>query len=628
MLSTEREVIPEGKVKDFITGALKKATAEEIIRQNIEKSIFYEYGYDTKQIAIDVPIKTKTGNKKASICVYNEIGGMVPKKPENVHILVLVINPEISSKDNNSGVERLKDIMAATSAKFGLWTNSKERVVLSKVEKRFEVEFDDIIDFPIKGQSLEDMEKETNVKLKTAVGYNLLYTFRRCHDYIASNQGLQKQDAFWEFLKLIFCKIHNERNGTSEFRITNKERSINQSLIVKNRIDRLFNDVKKTYSDIFGTNERIELEPRVLNFVVSQMYNYDLLNSSIDVKGAAYEEIVGSNLRGDRGEFFTPRNVVRMAVSMLDPEPGKLVLDPSCGTGGFLIIALKNFMDKIRTETASEPNRLQPLIKKNAINCVFGIDINPSLVRASKMNMVLNNDGQGGLFRANSLENPAMWDKAMQVNISLNKFDYIFTNPPFGAKLPVDDEMILQQFDLAHKWTKIEGRWIMTGGLQRSLPPEVLFIERCIQFLKPGIGKMAIVIPNGILGNPGDEYIRHWILRHCQVLASVSLPVETFLPHVGTQTSVLFLRRKSQEEMMLEEASGRRNEYKVFMAIAEKVGKDRRGNILFKRDENGNEIIIKKKNEFGQFVEEKVIDDDLPKIAEEYTNFLSKMRNN
>jgi type I restriction enzyme M protein len=248
------------------------------------------------------------------------------------------------------------------------------------------------------------------------------------------------------------------------------------------------------------------------------------------------------------------------------------------------------------------------------------------------MNMVMNNDGRGGLFALNSLAKPAHWPvKEAQDLIELGTMDLVMANPPFGTKIKVEGQDILDQYDLAHGWRKQGDRWVMDGALRAAMPPEVLFIERCVQFLKPGTGKLGIVVPDGILGNPDYEYIRYWILANCQVLASVDLPVETFLPRTGTQTSVLLLRRKSEQEKLAESLAGEAPNYQVFMAIAHRVGKDRRGNMIFCRDSEGREIIRRDLYEqykagtvldFYPIVETsgRIVDDHLPKIAAEYTD--------
>jgi type I restriction enzyme M protein len=326
----------------------------------------------------------------------------------------------------------------------------------------------------------------------------------------------------------------------------------------------------------------------------------------VDVKGKAYEEIVGSNLRGDRGEFFTPRNICSMAVTMLDPGPEDVVLDPACGTGGFLIIAMNHVVEKIRTNhqakqrnrdsaTDSERYELYRATTAYLDNKLLVIDLNPNLVKASKMNMVMNNDGAGGLYQGNSLANPATWSSELRDRDLLGNVDLLLTNPPFGSKIVIDDPAILEQYELAHVWDydlfSQQYRIREPRILQKSQPPEILFIERCVQFLKPGTGTMAIVLPDAILGAPGLVYVREWILRNTTVLASVDLHPDAFQPKNSTQTSVLVLRRKSEEQIELEVAAGRTQEYDVFMALANHIGHDKRGNETYVRDELGNIVL-------------------------------------
>jgi len=227
-------------------------------------------------------------------------------------------------------------------------------------------------------------------------------------------------------LKIIFSKITDERGDELTFYATTHDRqSLNGQMKVKARIDKLFAEVRQKHGSIFKPNDVIELDPRVLAYVVSQLQSYSLLDSEIDVKGKAYEEIVGSNLRGDRGEFFPPRNICKMAVLMLDPEPKHHVLDPACGTGGFLTISMNHVLKKIESAekrkwrnaedgTEREQRELFQKIQEYAISHVTGIDFNPNLVKAAKMNMVMNNDGSGGLFQGNSLARPVTWSKELR----------------------------------------------------------------------------------------------------------------------------------------------------------------------------------------------------------------------
>lgn len=481
--------------------------------------------------------------------------------------------------------------------------------------------------------------------MKAATSDALLFAFRRCHNYIAGNQGLQKPEAFWELLKLIFCKIHDEHSSSEvQFFAGGLERgSINGNLKIKARIDKLFSAVKKEFPAIFPPNETIGLKPQVLAYIVSQLQMYSLLESDEDVKGHAYEEIVGANLRGDRGEFFTPRNVCNMAVGMLDPNESQVILDPACGTGGFLIAAMTHVVAKIQVEELRRWNnnqkRAEPRIRDRVVRFarskIIGIDFNPNLVKASKMNMVMNNDGAGGLFQANSLQNPVVWERELRERDLLGRVDLIFTNPPFGSKIPVDEPAILERFELGRIWNydSDADRWEMTPVTQKSQPPEILFIERCVQFLKPGSGRLAMVLPDGILGSPGLGYVREWILTNTRILASIDLHPDTFQPNVSVQTSVLVLERKSEQQILLEKASDHKRDYSVFMALANHVGHDKRGNKTYVRDPAGNEIVEEVEERFTEVQDgvrvvrnqrtlRKVVDDNTLQIAEAFRQWL------
>ena len=296
---------------------------------------------------------------------------------------------------------------------------------------------------------------------------------------------------------------------------------------------------------------------------------YSLLERDIDVKGRAYEEVVGFNLRGDRAEFFTPRNICKMMIAMLDPGERYVILDPACDTGGFLITAMNYVIEKIRAAEVhkwGDVERAEGAIRQRAQrfaqSYIVGMDLNPNLVKASKMNMVMNNDGSGGLFQANSLKAQVTWEDDLRARQLVGQVDLFFTNPPFGSKVPIDEPSILEAYDLGHVWSyDAEGdKWTKTDAVQKWQTPEILFIERCVRLLKPGTGRCAIVLPDGILGSPGLGHVREWVLRKTRVLASIDLDPGTFQPHVSVQTSVLVLQRKTNLEIELETASGRLND--------------------------------------------------------------------
>lgn len=636
-------IVQQGKLLDFIDGITQRnETPEEYVRQEIAKSLVREYGYAKREISVEFTLKLGSKKPRADLVVFNEDD---EHRQELATIIIECKSQKIKSTDREEGVGQLQSYMAACpNAAYGMWTNGIERYCYRRVETRGQVKFDEIPDIPGKGRSEDEVERPRFDQLKAASSDALLFAFRRCHNYIAGNQGLQKPEAFWELLKLIFCKIHDERSSDEvEFYATSSERhGMNGQLKAAKRIESLFAAVKADYPTIFRENETIELNPSVLTYIVTQLQMYSLLESDIDVKGRAYEEIVGSNLRGDRGEFFTPRNICQMAVNMLDPGEKQLILDPACGTGGFLITSMNYVIEKIRAAEIEKwgnieraETAIRQRVQRFAKAFIVGVDLNPNLVKASKMNMVMNNDGTGGLFQANSLKAQATWDEDLRARKLFGRVDLLFTNPPFGSKIPIDEPSILEAYDLGHVWNydPKSDNWTKTDAVQKSQPPEILFIERCVKFLKPGTGRAAIVLPDGILGSPGLGYVRDWIIRNTRVLASVDLHPDTFQPHVSVQTSVLILQRKTEEEIAVESAAGRINDYEVFLAVANHIGHDKRGNVTYVRDRKGNEIVEEieetlKEYEEGQPVykkqkaQKKVIDDNTLQIAQAFRSWL------
>ena len=660
----------------IITQETKKATEQENTLQLIARSLSGEYGFDVEDMARDFklvyedPYTGKTKRLTASLVLFKE---GAEKVQENIIRIAMILPLKTKPNDNKKGIDLLFNALGAVQGEqteespgcaFGLWTNGSE---LHFVQKSYDEDepdpiFEELSDFPGKDETIDDLDRPDRQVLRIAAGESLLNTFKRCHDYIYGNQGKVKT-AFWELLYVIFCKIYDERHReicikNSEtyrrrFWVGVKERNTEKGLgAIADRIKGLLKEVKNSdeYKDVFYGNEVISLNNKVLSYVASEMARYSFLDASVDAKGMAYEAVVSNTLKQERGQFFTPRNIVRLMVEMMDPGENDYVLDPACGSGGFLVMVLDHVRKKIAkelypsekgillTDLANSDLKVLDRAKRFAEDKLFGIDFDDDLKKAARMNMVMSGDGHGNISCLNSLEYPHGADVDVKVlkntlrerqaeyrktspELSLGYFDFVFTNPPFGAKIPVDDPNILKNFDLGYKWTKESGTWRRTGDLQKNQPPEILFIERCYQFLKEG-GKMAIVLPDGILGNPELEYVRFWILQNTKVLASIDLPVEAFLPQVGVQASLLFLQRKTYEEKLMTEQP----DYDVFMAIAEKVGKDRRGNPIYVRNDDGAELVFPKvieelrKGMDGNSkvkelnVYERKIDDDLPII--------------
>ncbi len=619
-------VIPEGKVRDYVDGTIRNDTPEEYVRQTVEKRLVNEHKYSKERISVEYPVQMGSGRKRADIVIFPEgVTDEQKKDQQNISIIIECKKEAVKPSDKDNGLEQLKTYMSAcNNCEWGMWTNGLHKTVFKKnVDETGHFTFDEYNDIPSADGTTDENERPNRNTLKKAFDDNLLFTFRTCHNIIYINEGLQKQPAFFEFLKVIFCKIHDERNLLEpiQFYTTSKERNYKDGQAsVYNRISKIFEEVKKKNAQIFDENDTIKLSPRTLTFLVAELQKYALLNTNIDIKGKAYEEIVGANLRGDRGEFFTPRNVMKMAVDMINPKDNEKVLDSSCGTGGFVVTAMNKVIERLRErfeelygEKASWSNEIQKAynekISETAKENFFGFDINPDLVKATKMNMVMNNDGSGNILQMNTLLPPQEWDdktkthlaealhiqkKTIKNHTTIGFFDVIVTNPPFGSKIPIRDTQVLEQFDLGHIWQKDEnGNWHQTARLQSSVPPEQLFIERILQLLKEG-GRTAIVLPDSILGSPGLEYIRYWLIKKTRIIASVDLHADAFQPHNGTQCSILFLQKKTQKEIDDEEKSGQIIDYNIFMTMIDHIGHDKRGNIIFKRDEKGNIIMTEK----------------------------------
>jgi type I restriction enzyme M protein len=592
------EVIPPGKIKCFITGKLRNDTPEEKVRQDVARSLVEEYGYDKKDIDIEFPVKMGRARKRADIVVFYE---NKEHTQENIYMILEVKTENVKPSDRKEGVDQLTSYVAASpNSSFALWVGN-ERLAFKAVEEKGRKTLAQIPDIPKRGETT--IPKPTRGSLVPAV--NLKQVFKRTHNYIYANQGFQKDKAFEELQKLIFIKVYDEQyNPTLQFYMVPGE----QISEVKNRLTGVFNKVKERYKYIFRGDEIIELNDTVLKYVVSELQRFTLVETETDVKGEAYEEIVGPNLRGDRGEFFTARNVCNMTIEMLFtlcPEekltsPGALkLLDPAVGTGGFLIAGVQK-VKQLFLKRGFRHDQMRGLVRDVANSNFFGIDFNPFLVKVSQMNMVMHGDGSANIVNANSLVSPSNWNEEAKKQVHFGEFDIVVTNPPFGTKAVIDDPDILSQFELT----------TFTANFPRtSLPPEQLFIERCLDFLKAG-GVLGIVLPDSILSNPGLTWIREWLLKKAYIIASVDMPVETFEPHTGTQTSIFILKKKTPEQEKLQQ------DYEIFMAIPEKVGHDRRGNPVFRTTPKG-EVELGTNGE-------PVVDDHLPLVAHMFKEWVRR----
>lgn len=423
-------IVNEGKIKCLITGKLRKETPEEYVRQEYCRVLLDVYNYPKENIEVEFPIKIGSTDKRIDIVVFNDS----VKSQDNIYWIV-----ETKKKDEKEGVEQLWSYMAATTASFGTWTNGTQILYFYKNLSQSN-RFDELPDIPKYKESVDAIGKYSKDDLVKCT--DLKGVFTKCNNYFFSNQGLTQDKRFSEILKILFCKIEDEKdlfNTKCNFYITPDEQKTEKGMtFFRERINSLFDKVKDRFKEdnIFEKNDIIQLNDRCLGFAVAELQKYSLLETNVDVKGVAFETFVGANLRGEHGEFFTPREIVSMATEGIMPKINETVCDPCCGSGGFLVMALKNIRTQYEELALKRPNlNVDGLFREYADNYIRGIDFNPDLSRVAKMNMVLNDDGHTGLFHFDSLTPFEQWPDKIKAKIYKGKIDIVMTNPPFGKNV-------------------------------------------------------------------------------------------------------------------------------------------------------------------------------------------------
>jgi len=406
---------------------------------------------------------------------------------------------------------------------------------------------------------------------------NLVKLFKDIRNYLAGmTHGITRDEKLIkEILKILLCKLYSEVNTECRdlFRATFNEPAPS----IKERISTLYRSVKIKYAGVLELGDDIELDPDSLAYVIRNLQNISIKRCNRDALREAFEVFISPILRGGEGQFFTPRNLIRMMVEILDPSPEELVIDPACGLGGFLTITV----EYVEKKTASND-----VIKEFVSDHIYGIDKDCFLAKMAKAIITLMNDSPPKIFCENSLEEPTRWDSETQRYIKLGTFDVVLTNPPHGSKIQVRGKRILRQYELGHVWKRDRrtGRWIKTKEVRDKQSPQILFIERCIQLTK-NRGRIGIVVPETILGNPSYGYVTEFLLKKTRILGVVSLPEEMFQPYTHNKVCALFLEKNPTT-----------NNYPIFMAIARWCGHDSRGR--------------------------PIPYDDLPRIAENYRRVL------
>lgn len=584
---------------------------EEEVRQRYVCRLVDSYGYGIKQMGEEVKVTNSQrgqGAARADIVIWRNEEDK--RKGKNALIVVecKAENVTIRQADYFQGY----NYAAWAGAKFFVTTNLKETRIFKVVEDAMPKKLEEIADIPSADMVNDDKKiKAMLLQTKAFTRDEFSRLLFKCHNIIRNNDKLSPEAAFDEISKILFIKIRYERTNSGT-QIFSKEEFLKQKKMydaVKSKespdyYQFLFNKTKEDFAKdhLFDENETIKIRENSFEQIVKELQVYNLSTTSDDVKGIAFEQFLGRTFRGELGQFFTPRTIVDFMVSVLDPQEGEYICDPCCGSGGFLIRAFEYVREHIENEVevrkedvkkslftddySKLPKKKQEKIDQKVIDafnkmnyeldinnpmgrlrslsfdCIYGTDANPRMARTAKMNMIMHGDGHGGVHHHDGLLNVnGIWE---------GRFDVILTNPPFGAR--IDKELKITEADRFTDIEKIKayekryGKENYDNALKQvndhidqpildlfqigkfSGLTEVLFIERCLNLLKPG-GRMGIVLPEGVLNNTNLQKVRDFVESKAKILLIVSIPQDVFMAAGATvKPSLLFFKKFTENE--------------------------------------------------------------------------------
>ncbi|MGA2417705.1 MAG: N-6 DNA methylase [Candidatus Staskawiczbacteria bacterium] len=575
---------------------------EEIVRQLwlYKLNKFYGYPFDL----IDTEKSVHFGSKefaRADIVVY---------KNDKITPYIII---EVKKPNFEKGIDQLKSYLNAEGCEIGVWSNGEVKTILYRnYPNNFE---DTLSEIPSASKTIDDLLSEKKTLDDLDPKTDLKESIKIIEELVLANAGV---DVFTEIFKLIYAKLFDEieaQKRDGEEILFRKYKDPNKTF---SAINNLFHSAVKKWPGTFFEQDNIRLSPEHLAIVIGEMEKTKLFGSDLMVIDEAFEYLIPEVAKGKKGQYFTPRHAIAMAVKMLNPKKDEYVIDPACGSGGFLIACMNYVKEKyLKSELEKQDYAKEYL---------YGIDFADETAKVSRALMLIAGDGRSHLFKLNSLDTRE-WqgedkDKLHARSELLQRlekfkdyaeeeenkksfknfgFDVLLTNPPFAGE--IKDQGLLRQYEFGRK----------KGKLVNKIERHILFIERTLDMIKPG-GRMAIVLPQGVLNNTGMEYVREYLFDKARILAVVGLHGNTFKPHTGTKTSVLFLQKwggKSGELL---------KDYPIFMAVSKKAGKDNSGDYIYKKDANGNYIHDQK----GR----KILDHDLDEIAEAFFDFAKKQKFN
>lgn len=599
-LKRDKDILVYNKNKN--TGA-----PEEIVRQLWLKKLRDEYKYPLERIEVEKSIEfgREIRKKAADIVVY---------KRDRITPYIIF---EVKNPNESKAIEQLKSYLNAEGCEIGVWSNGIDKVILYRPYPK---EFNDTLpDIPRADQTIDDLFEEkktlTDIEKRGGRSFDLRQVIKGMEELVLANAGV---DVFNEVFKLIYAKLYDEKEAQERRKGEIKFRKYKDPKKTYDVINDLFKKSIEKWSGTFNEIEKIELSSEHLQVCIGLLENILLFGSDLEVIDAAFEYLMPEAAKTKKGQYFTPRHVIKMAVKMLNPKDEEYIIDPACGSGGFLIHAMYWVWDKYYK------NATQVAKSSYANKYLFGLDFDEKMKKISQALMLIAGDGRSHIFKLNSLDardwqgdeqekerarsefRPLLThfrnseeEKENQKTFRHLSFNLLLTNPPFAGE--IKDSGMLRQYLFAKN---------KKGHLKEKVERHLLFIERNLDLLKPG-GRMAVVLPQGVLNNTNMEYIREWLFEKSRIIAVVGLHVNTFKPHTGTKTSVLFLQKWAENKRPPKD-------YPIFMATSKKSGKNNSGEYVYKKDERRNYILDKK----GR----RVLDHDLDEISEVFVKFAKEQK--
>ena len=504
---------------------------EEKVRARFYVELIEQFQYSPNRIDLEVTVPRRTPSDLADIVVFRDDDKKEP------YIVVECKKDGISDAEFKQAIEQVFGNCHSLSGHFAVVVAGNTRRSFDvKGSKSRERSQNIIADPPVgygKVQEWRYLKGVPNSELSAIERGELIRVLGQCQDTLWQGGKLAPTDAFDELAKILFIKIRDEKKARRkgepyDFQIKTHETPKS----VANRINKLYQEAKAQDPEVF--TENIEIDENRLVSVVNHLQGINLNQTDLDVKGVAFEKFLGNFFKGETGQFFTPREVVEFMVDMVKPGHENTILDPACGSGGFLLHAM-DYIRKQASDYYEEESREHYLHWHDfAEKRLFGIEVNDSIARVAKMNMIIHDDGHSNVISNDALINFDLLYKQHN-SFEKEKFDVILTNPPFGAVIKQSESPYLENYEL--------------GKGNPAQKTEILFLERCFDFLKWETGKLAIILPDGILTNSSLQYVRDYIERHFRILAVVSLPQIAFSHYgAGVKTSILFLQKFSEQE--------------------------------------------------------------------------------